>query len=44
MFTGSDTNNQTQLYWGSRRHIWNNQGDTATLLNANGTTVDDWEE
>jgi hypothetical protein len=25
------------LYWGSSSHLWNNDGDTATLRRANGT-------
>jgi hypothetical protein len=44
VFTGSGINSQTQLYWESWRHIWNNDGDTATLLDSNGTIVDDWKE
>ena len=38
--TGSGTNGGGHLYWGSGSYIWNNTGDTATLRNAAGTTVD----
>jgi len=41
--TGRGTNGKpdgNDLYWGSRAYIWNNTGDTATLKNASGKTVD----
>jgi hypothetical protein len=38
--TGRGTNNATNLYWGSGNYIWNNTGDTATLKNAAGKTID----
>lgn len=38
--TGSGTENATNLYWGSHWWIWNDSGDTSTLRNAGGTTVD----
>jgi hypothetical protein len=28
------------VYWGSGNYIWNNTGDTATLRNASGKTLD----
>ncbi|WP_342686137.1 MULTISPECIES: MBL fold metallo-hydrolase [unclassified Methanoculleus] len=34
---GDDT--VTDLYWGRKAGVWNNDGDTATLADANGTTV-----
>lgn len=38
--TGSGTNSASNLYWRSGNYIWNNPGDTATLKNQAGTTVD----
>lgn len=38
--TGSGSNTGSSLYWGAGGYIWNNSGDTATLKNASGTTVD----
>ena len=38
--TGSGTDTATDLYWGSKRAIWNNKGDTAYLYDANGDLVD----
>lgn len=38
--TGSGTDTSKNLYWGSTSYIWNNDGDTATLDNANGVKVD----
>lgn len=32
--------NAKNVYWGSGNYIWNNTGDTATLRNASGKTVD----
>ena len=32
--TGSGTNGAHNLYWGSANYIWNNTGDTATLVEA----------
>jgi len=40
LHTGDGTNTATELYWGSGRPIWNNDGDTASLYNANGKLVD----
>ena len=34
--TGQGTNTQANRYWGHNWYIWNNDGDTATLKNANG--------
>ena len=38
--TGTGTDTSTDLYWGSGSYIWNNTGDTATLTNSSGGTVD----
>lgn len=38
--TGSGSNTSANVYWHSSWYIWNNGGDTATLRNAAGTTVD----
>ena len=38
--TGSGSNTGANLYWRSTWYIWNNSGDTATLRNAAGATVD----
>jgi hypothetical protein len=38
--TGDGNDTSTNLYWGSGNYIWNNDGDGATLKNANGSTVD----
>jgi hypothetical protein len=38
--SGKGTNNATDLYWGSKSPIWNNQGDRAYLYNNNGSLVD----
>jgi competence protein ComEC len=37
--TGSGTNTDTDLYWGSGSPIWNNGGDTIIVQTADGTTV-----
>ena len=34
---GDDT--ATDLYWGRETPVWNNDGDTATLADANGAVV-----
>lgn len=39
VWTGTGTNNSTNLYWGSGAAIWNNTGDTATLRNNSGQVV-----
>ena len=38
--TGSGSNGAAHRYWGSDWYIWNNNGDTAKLRNASGTTID----
>jgi hypothetical protein len=40
LHTGIGTNTSTNLYWGSRAYIWNNDGDTAYLKNSAGTLRD----
>jgi len=37
--TGSGTNTATDLYWGSKRAIWNNKGDTVYLYGPNNNLV-----
>ncbi len=37
--TGSGTDTETELYWGSNRPIWNNNGDTVIITNQNGEQV-----
>jgi hypothetical protein len=39
IYTGKGTNSATKLYWGSGAFVWNNEGDTAYLYNAQGTLV-----
>ncbi|WP_292366182.1 MULTISPECIES: MBL fold metallo-hydrolase [unclassified Methanoculleus] len=39
--TGNDT--ATDLYWGRETPVWNNDGDLATLADANGTVVSTME-
>mgnify|MGYP002408763551 CR=1 FL=1 len=43
LHTGDGTNSATDLYWGSKRPIWNNDGDTASLYDRNGRLVDSLE-
>jgi hypothetical protein len=38
--TGKGSNDRNDVYWGSGWYIWNNDGDTATLRNSAGHTVD----
>jgi lamin tail-like protein len=38
--TGRGTATSTNRYWGSKRYIWNNDGDTATVRTAAGKTID----
>lgn len=37
--TGAGRSDGTRYYMGSRRAVWNNRGDTATLYDANGAVV-----
>ncbi|GGM37780.1 lamin tail domain-containing protein [Haloarcula argentinensis] len=39
LHTGSGTDTDTDLYRGSERPIWNNGGDTVTVIDANNETV-----
>lgn len=39
VITGSGSNNQTTLYWGRGRAVWNNGGDTLYLNASNSTNV-----
>jgi hypothetical protein len=38
--TGHGTGTQTNRYWNQSWYIWNNTGDTATLADSHGGTVD----
>jgi micrococcal nuclease len=40
VYTGSGANTSTSLYWGSKTAIWNNNGDTAFLYDADGKLID----
>lgn len=40
IWTKAGSNTVTDLYWGSGSAIWNNTGDTATLKNNSGVTID----
>ncbi|MGQ9927014.1 MAG: lamin tail domain-containing protein, partial [Chloroflexaceae bacterium] len=39
LWTRIGTNDAANLYWGQRVAVWNNKGDTGTLLDASGTVV-----
>jgi len=39
LYTGKGKNTATKLYWGRVAHVWNNEGDTAYLYNAQGKLV-----
>lgn len=39
VWTRSGANDDTNLYWGNRTAIWNNEGDTGTLTDAAGMTI-----
>jgi micrococcal nuclease len=40
--SGKGENTKTDLYWGSKKPIWNNKGDTAYLYSSNGVLVDSY--
>ena len=40
--TGIGNNSEADLYWGSRRAFWDNDGDTATLEDSKGRVIDHW--
>jgi hypothetical protein len=42
VYTGSGTDTATELYFGQSRPVWNNDGDTATLADSNGSVVAQW--
>lgn len=42
--TGTETDTESDLYWNSGRPIWNNDGDTATLKDANGRIIDSFSK
>jgi hypothetical protein len=39
LYTGKGRNTATKLYWGMGWYVWNNEGDTAYLYNAQGKLV-----
>jgi len=39
LYTGSGTDTDSELYWGSDAAIWNNNGDTIYVIDENGKTV-----
>ena len=39
LYTGKGTNTATSLHWGLGVFVWNNEGDTAYLYNAQGKLV-----
>ncbi|MFC7254067.1 lamin tail domain-containing protein [Haloplanus litoreus] len=39
LHTGAGTDTATDLYWGSTRPVWNNDGDTVIVTTANGERV-----
>jgi competence protein ComEC len=39
LHTGSGTDSQTHLYWGSTREVWNNGSDTIKVFDPRGQTV-----
>ncbi|SDY92953.1 lamin tail domain-containing protein [Halopenitus persicus] len=39
LYTGRGTDSDEQLYWGRERAVWNNGGDTVTVLNDVGDVV-----
>jgi competence protein ComEC len=41
--TGSGEDTETDLYWGSGRAVWNNGGDTSTLIDTGGNQVNQKE-
>ena len=42
VYTGSGTDTATELYFGQSLAVWNNDGDTATLADSNGSVVAQW--
>jgi hypothetical protein len=39
IYTGKGKNTSTKLFWGRAAFVWNNEGDTAYLYNAQGKLV-----
>lgn len=39
LHTGTGTDTATDLYWGAQSAVWNNAGDTITVITADGETV-----
>lgn len=43
VYTGSGSDSDTELYWGSGGAVWNNSGDTIIVENEDGETVIEYE-
>ena len=43
LHTGSGQDNETDLYWGMSRAVWNNDGDTLSMWNYDGDVILDYE-
>jgi micrococcal nuclease len=43
IYTGSGTNTESELYWGSSSAVWNNGGDTIIVTTDDGETVINYE-
>lgn len=39
LWTKRGKNDEDHIYWNSRKAVWNNNGDTGTLKDANGATI-----
>jgi len=39
LYTGKGTNSAAKLFWGRGSYVWNNEGDTAYLYDAQGKLV-----
>jgi competence protein ComEC len=40
LYTMNGTDTESELYWGLAKSVWGNDGDTATLWDANGNLID----
>ena len=39
LYTGSGTDTESDLYWGSGSPVWNNGGDTVIVRNSTGAVI-----
>jgi hypothetical protein len=44
VYSGCGTDSLAELYWGSGGHIWNNDGDTASLINLDDVCVSEYSD